>query len=128
MLLLAMVLAPVKIALSSEEDARKENYYLVLHISEGSTDGPMWICYGDESGEWDWQSVVSPAMTGNAPTRWLSSDAYDGEQFLVYGTLDRETQTLHCDGWDIVGEIHRSGEMLCLDIPYYFTMLDLKFF
>ncbi len=127
-LLAAPIFAPIKIAVSSEKDAKADKYFLVHHISEYTTDGPLWICYGDESGEWDWQSVISPVMTGNAPTDWLSSDAYDGEHFLVYGTLDRETGTLHCDSWDIVGEIYRDGETLRPDFRCYLTLLDLKWF
>ncbi|MBQ9110756.1 MAG: hypothetical protein IJY06_05255 [Oscillospiraceae bacterium] len=127
-LLAAPVFVPVKIALSSEEDAKKEEYYLVHHISEGSTDGPLWICYGDVSGEWDSQLVFVPIMTGSSPEKWLSSAAYHGEHFLVYGTLDAETQTLHCSGWDIVGEIHRDGETLRPDFRSYLTLLDLKWF
>ena len=67
-------------------------------------------------------------MTGSSPENWLSSDVYNGEYFLVYGTLDRETQTLHCDDWDIVGEIFRDRDTLRPDFRYHLTLLDLKWF
>ena len=126
--LTAPAYVPIKISLSSEANARKEEYYLVHHISAGSTDGPLWICYGDASGEWESQLVFVPLMTGSSPENWLSSDVYNGEYFLVYGTLDRETQTLHCDDWDIVGEIFRDGDTLRPDFRYHLTLLDLKWF
>ncbi len=124
--IIALSFIPIKISISSEDEIKNENYYIISLIPEGSTDSGNWICY-DQDGI----RYINVVFQGKFPQNILSPDIYkSGTTFVIYGKIKKESDSyiLQSEAWDILYNINRNCDSLRIDFERFITIYDTKYF
>lgn len=126
-----LTVLPIRFTKNPENINKKREFYIASCISEGTTDGGVWIVLGSNNGMFEDEIYVD--FKGKNPKSILSYDITDSEtEFIIYGKLtkedDEEFYTLNSRRWEISNEVKRDDYSCRIPFKHFITVYDLKWF
>lgn len=126
-----LTVLPIKFVKNPKNIKKKKEFYIASCISEGTTDGGVWVVLGSNKGIFE--DELSVYFKGKNPKNILSYDIIDSEtEFIIYGKLtkedDEEFYTLNSRKWEISNEVKRDDYSCRIPFRHFITVYDLNWF